>query len=41
VAKIPDASPSGFGMMPLELSHDPDVVAQKVKSKKKAAGWAI
>jgi len=41
MAKIPDASPSNFGMMPLEISHDPDVVAQKVKSKKKAAGWAI
>jgi RIO kinase 2 len=41
VMKIPDASPSNFEMMPLELSHDPDVVAQKVKSKKKAAGWAI
>lgn len=28
-------------MMPLEISHDPDVIAQKVKTKKKAAGWAI
>lgn len=30
-----------FGLMPLELSHETDVVAQKVHSKKKAAGWAI
>lgn len=31
----------GVSMAPLELSHDPNVVAKKVKSKKKAAGWAI
>ena len=37
----PEAIPANLGTMPLELSHDPDVVAKKVKSKKKAAGWAI
>lgn len=36
-----DANITDLGMAPLELSHDPNVVAQKVKSKKKAAGWAI
>lgn len=41
VAKDPSGGIAGLGMMPLEISHDPDVVAQKVKTKKKAAGWAI
>lgn len=41
VSKEPEATPVNLGTMPLELSHDPDVVARKVKSKKKAAGWAI
>lgn len=30
-----------FGLTPLELPHESDAVAQKVHSKKKAAGWAI
>ena len=30
-----------YGFMPLELPQDPDVVAEKIHSKKKAAGWAI
>ena len=30
-----------YGLLPLELSHDRDVVAEKVHTKKKAAGWAI
>lgn len=30
-----------YGLAPLEMSHDPDVVAEKVHTKKKAAGWAI
>ncbi|KAK3684360.1 Serine/threonine-protein kinase rio2 [Vermiconidia calcicola] len=30
-----------FGLMPIELDHDPDVVSEKVHTKKKAAGWAI
>lgn len=29
------------GLEPLELPSEPDVVAEKVRSKKKAAGWAI
>ncbi|KAK4617825.1 Serine/threonine-protein kinase rio2 [Fulvia fulva] len=33
--------PADFRLEPLELSHDPDVVAEKVRSKKKATGWAI
>lgn len=37
----PASDTAGSGMAPLELSHDPDVVAKKVKTKKKAAGWAI
>lgn len=36
-----ESTPVNLGTMPLELSHDPDVIARKVKSKKKAAGWAI
>ena len=39
--KEPEVVPANLGTMPLELSHDPDVIAKKVKSKKKAAGWAI
>jgi RIO kinase 2 len=30
-----------FGLMPLEIQHDPDVAAEKLHNKKKAAGWAI
>ncbi len=30
-----------FAFTPLEIQHDPDVVAEKLHSKKKAAGWAI
>ncbi|GAB7361658.1 hypothetical protein MBLNU230_g1708t1 [Neophaeotheca triangularis] len=30
-----------FGLEPLDLPQEPDVVAEKVKTKKKAAGWAI
>lgn len=32
---------SDFGLQPLELSQDPDVAAEKVRTKKKATGWAI
>ena len=32
---------SDFGLMPLELPQDPDVIAEKIHSKKKAGGWAI
>ena len=34
-------NPRDFGLMPLEMAHDPDAVAEKIHSKKKAAGWAI
>ena len=34
-------SPADYGMMPLDLQSDPSAVAEKVKSKKKATGWAI
>jgi len=30
-----------FAFEPLEISHDPDVVAEKQRTKKKKAGWAI
>ena len=33
--------PADFGLMPLDLPQDPDVVAEKIHSKKKAGGWAI
>jgi RIO kinase 2 len=33
--------PSDYGLVPLDLPQDPDVVAEKVKTKKKASGWAI
>jgi RIO kinase 2 len=36
-----EGTSASLGLMSLELSHDPDVVARKLKSKKKAAGWAI
>ena len=33
---------AGYGLMPLELpSQNPDLAAQQVRTKKKAAGWAI
>lgn len=38
---VKPASRADLGLMPLELPRDPDVVAQKVHTKKKAAGWAI
>jgi RIO kinase 2 len=41
VSKEPESTPVNLATMPLELSHDPDVIARKVKSKKKAAGWAL
>lgn len=34
-------SAASFGLEPLELQHDPDVAAEKVRTKKKASGWAI
>jgi RIO kinase 2 len=34
-------APANSGLASLELSHDPDVMARKLKTKKKAAGWAI
>lgn len=30
-----------FGLVPLELQSDQDVVAEKIHNRKKAAGWAI
>lgn len=33
--------PSAFGLEPLDLPQDNDVVTEKVRSKKKATGWAI
>lgn len=38
---VKPARPADFGLMPLDLAHDPDVVAEKIHSKKKAGGWAI
>lgn len=38
---VKPVSAAGYGLLPLEMSHDPDVVAEKIHSKKKAAGWAI
>jgi RIO kinase 2 len=32
---------SDYGLVPLDLAQDPDVVAEKIHSKKKAGGWAI
>ncbi|KAK3070323.1 Serine/threonine-protein kinase rio2 [Teratosphaeriaceae sp. CCFEE 6253] len=32
---------SKYGLVPLDLPQDPDGVAEKVKTKKKASGWAI
>jgi RIO kinase 2 len=41
-SKEPESiAPANSGLALLELSHDPDVVARKLKTKKKAAGWAI
>ena len=35
-------SAADYGLMPFELlSHDSDIVTEKVRKKKKAAGWAI
>lgn len=36
----PAAQPN-FGLAPLEMQSDVDAVAERVKSKKKASGWAI
>jgi RIO kinase 2 len=33
--------PAAFGLQPFDLPQDPDAVSQKVRSKKKATGWAI
>lgn len=33
--------PADYGLMPLDLPDDRDVVAEKIHAKKKAAGWAI
>lgn len=32
---------AGYGLTPLDLSNDQDVVAEKLNKKKAAAGWAI
>lgn len=32
---------ANFGLQPIELSQEPDAVAEKVRTKKKATGWAI
>ncbi|KAK5121468.1 hypothetical protein LTR85_005301 [Meristemomyces frigidus] len=34
-------NPADYGLIPLDLPQDPDGVAEKVKTKKKATGWAI
>lgn len=34
-------SAADYGLMPLDLQQEPDVVAEKVRTKKKATGWAI
>lgn len=33
--------PAAFGLEPLDLPQDPDAVTEKVRTKKKATGWAI
>lgn len=33
--------PADYGLVPLDLPQDPDGAAEKVKTKKKASGWAI
>ena len=33
--------PSGHGLVPLDLGQDPDMGSEKIKTKKKATGWAI
>ena len=33
--------PADFGLTPLDLPQDPDVMAEKIHNKKKAGGWAI
>ncbi|KAF2162530.1 hypothetical protein M409DRAFT_27153 [Zasmidium cellare ATCC 36951] len=33
--------PAAFGLEPLDLPQDPDVATEKVRTKKKASGWAI
>lgn len=38
---VKPVQPADFGLMPLDLPQDPDVVAEKIHSKKKAGGWAI
>lgn len=38
---VKPVSQADFGLMPLDLPQDPDVVAEKIHSKKKAGGWAI
>ncbi|KXT12064.1 hypothetical protein AC579_1861 [Pseudocercospora musae] len=34
-------SAAKFGLEPLDLPQEPDIVAEKVRTKKKASGWAI
>jgi RIO kinase 2 len=38
---VKSVRPADFGLMPLDLPQDPDVIAEKIHSKKKAGGWAI
>ena len=38
---VKPVSGADFGLTPLEMSHDPEVVAEKIYSRKKAGGWAI
>lgn len=38
---VKPVSAADYGLMPLELPRDPDIAAEKVHTKKKAAGWAI
>nr|POE71873.1 serine/threonine-protein kinase rio2 [Quercus suber] len=33
--------PVDYGLVPLDISHDDGMAAEKVKTKKKASGWAI
>ncbi|KAK1071892.1 Serine/threonine-protein kinase rio2 [Friedmanniomyces endolithicus] len=38
---VKPASDADYGLEPITLPQDPDVVAEKVRTKKKASGWAI
>nr|POE66662.1 serine/threonine-protein kinase rio2 [Quercus suber] len=35
------ASLTNYGLVPLDIAHEDDLSAEKLKSKKKASGWAI